>query len=171
MLTLITGGVKSGKSSFALELAREWQGEAHFIATATASDEEMRAKIRRHQEERAKLHDGPRFITSEAPLRIDGAARTAGSHMILDCITLWMANVYAHSPRPAWEPILDGFIAAAAGRGGVIVVTNEVGLGNIPMDPLSRAYNESLGNANTRLAQAADEVYLLIAGIPMKMKG
>lgn len=171
MFRLITGGVKSGKSYLALELARAWQREAQFIATATPSDEEMRAKIRRHQRERAQLQDGPRFITTEAPLRIDGAARTAGSHMILDCITLWMANVYAQDPKPAWEPILDGFIEAAAGRGEVIVVTNEVGLGNIPMDPLTRAYNEALGNANRRLAHAADEVYLLIAGIPMKMKG
>ncbi len=169
MRRLITGGIKSGKSRFALELARNWEGEVSFIATATHSDEEMSERIRRHQRERRELSGHACFVTRETGIDIESAAREAPAQIVLDCLTLWMGSVYGCNPIPQWQEMLDRFLQIA--RGELIVVTNEVGLGNIPPDSATRAYNEALGEANRRVAQAVDEVYFMVAGLPMKIKG
>ncbi len=160
MSVLITGGVKSGKSSFALELAGNWMGNLHFLATATAFDKEMEDKIRRHQEER-----DPRFITVEEPLHIEKYIKP---QMVLDCVTLWMNNIFFNEMEGEWEAILGSFLRDMDRE--TIIVSNETGFGNIPPDRISRRYNNALGTANKMIAGAVDEVYLMVAGIPLRVK-
>lgn len=161
MRTLLTGGVKSGKSSRALELARDFSpGERFFLATATAFDEEMADRIRRHREERAGA-----FTTIEEPLELAGALRP---RVVVDCVPMWLNNLFYHDRDAEAEALLDAFIAAMPEE--IVIVTNEIGMGVIPADPLSRRYGVALGRINARLAAACDRVELLVAGIPIRVK-
>jgi len=160
MKTLVTGGVKSGKSSRALELARLYSPDRWFLATATAFDDEMRDRIERHKAERASA-----FITVEEPYNIDVAVR---GRMIVDCIPMWLSNLFFAERERDWESILGRFIARWPDD--VVVVTNEIGMGVIPADPMSRRYGIALGTINARLAAAADRVELMVAGIPLRVK-
>ena len=160
MKTLITGGVKSGKSSRALELARTFSPDRWFLATATAFDDEMRDRIERHKAERTSA-----FNTIEEPIDIDTAVRP---RMIVDCIPMWLNNLFFAEREQDWEQILARFMARWPED--VVVVTNEIGMGVIPADPMSRRYGMALGLANARLAAAADRVELMVAGIPLRIK-
>jgi adenosylcobinamide kinase/adenosylcobinamide-phosphate guanylyltransferase len=160
MIILITGGVKSGKSSRALQLATQFPAPRKFLATATAFDDEMRERIERHKAERADS-----FMTIEEPIDIDKAIEDA---MILDCIPMWLNNLFFTGQQHAWEPILDRLIQRLPTH--LIIVTNETGMGVIPADPLSRQYGMVLGMANARLAAAADRVELMVAGLPLRVK-
>ncbi len=160
MSVLITGGVKSGKSSHALRIAGEWQGVKYFLATAVAFDEEMKAKILRHQEERDL-----RFVTIEEPVFID---RHVQGPMILDCVTLWMNNIFFKELEERWEEILKNFLGHM--HPDTVIVSNETGLGNIPADSMTRRYNNTLGNANKMIASAVDEVFLMVSGMPLRVK-
>ncbi len=161
MKSLLTGGVKSGKSSRALELAGDFlPGERFFLATATAFDDEMAERIRRHREERAGA-----FITIEEPIAIDAALRPS---MIVDCIPMWLNNLFFQGREGDWEAILSRFIAAMPAD--IVIVTNETGMGVIPADPMTRRYGLTLGLINARLAAAVDRVELLVAGLPLRVK-
>ena len=160
MSVLITGGVKSGKSSYALHLAEAWKSPRFYLATAVALDEEMKLKITRHQQER-----GANYITIEEPVHID---RHVHDRLVLDCVTLWMNNIFFEDLETDWETILKRFLDRM--HGDTILVTNETGLGNIPADAVSRRYNNALGRANRLIAEQADEVYMMVAGIPMRIK-
>jgi adenosylcobinamide kinase/adenosylcobinamide-phosphate guanylyltransferase len=161
MLTLITGGVKSGKSRKALELAeQEFLQPKYFLATAECIDDEMRERIRRHREER-----GGAFRTIEEPVYID---RHCKNNLIVDCITVWIGNILHYRKEEEWERILTSFLEGC--EGNTIVVTNETGMGNIPADPESRTYNRLLAHANRLIAREADIVYLMVSGIPLKVK-
>lgn len=160
MSVLITGGVKSGKSSYALQMAERWKGDKFFVATAEAFDDEMKAKILRHQEER-----DPSFTTIEEPIYID---RHVQGPMILDCVTLWMNNIFFREMENAWEGILGRFLDRMSRD--TVIVSNETGLGNIPAESMTRRYNNTLGNANKMIAAAVDEVYLMVSGIPLRVK-
>lgn len=160
MRVLLTGGVKSGKSSRALELARDFTPDRWFLATATPFDDEMRERIRRHKAERAAD-----FVTVEEPIDIDAAAR---ERMVVDCVPMWLNNLFFAGREDDWEPILDRLIARLPRD--IVIVTNEIGMGVIPADPMSRRYGMALGRANAKLAAAVDSVELLIAGIPMRVK-
>jgi adenosylcobinamide kinase/adenosylcobinamide-phosphate guanylyltransferase len=171
MILLITGGVKSGKSSRALELARrEWAFPVSFIATAEALDEEMRLRILRHREERARLGPGggEGFITLEEPLELDRAMAAAGPRAVVDCIPMWINNLMYYKREGEFPAILEAFILRMR---ECIVVTNETGLGNIPFDETARRYNLLLAEANRKIAAAADRVELMVAGIPLRIKG
>ena len=164
MITLITGGVKSGKSSRALELARkQFQKPIHFIATAEALDEEMRIRIARHREER-----GEDFETYEEPVDIDKAIITAGSNTVLDCIPVWVNNLIYYNRESEFSIILAAFLFNISRN--CIVVTNETGLGNIPFDETTRRYNTLLAEANRKIAAVADVVEFMVSGIPLKVK-
>ncbi|MDR1949130.1 MAG: bifunctional adenosylcobinamide kinase/adenosylcobinamide-phosphate guanylyltransferase [Spirochaetaceae bacterium] len=169
MILLITGGVKSGKSSRALEIVqREWQFPVSFIATAEALDEEMRLRIARHREERARLSPGGEgFITIEEPVELDRAIAAAGPRAVVDCIPMWINNLMYYKREGDFPSILENFIR---GMGDCIVVSNETGFGNIPFDEATRRYNLLLAEANRQIAAAADAVELLVAGIPLKVK-
>ncbi|MBU0954862.1 MAG: bifunctional adenosylcobinamide kinase/adenosylcobinamide-phosphate guanylyltransferase [Spirochaetes bacterium] len=160
MRTLLTGGVKSGKSSRALELAEEFPAERYFLATATAFDEEMAERIRRHQAERQG-----QFITIEESCDIHLQLRNA---MVVDCIPMWLNNMFFTGREQEWEIVLDAFIAALPQD--IIIVSNEINMGIIPADPLSRRYGMALGIANSRLAKACDHVELMVSGLSLRLK-
>ncbi len=160
MRTLITGGVKSGKSRHALSIALEFPSPRHFLATAEAFDEEMRDKIRRHQDERAG-----QFITIEEPLALQPALR---ERMILDCIPLWLNNMFHYGKESEIDVAIEGLIAALPCD--IVIVTNEIGMGFVPADALSRRYGNILGRVNARLAAACDRVILMVSGIALTIK-
>lgn len=170
-LTLITGGIRSGKSAYALELARERHaGQKCFIATAEALDEEMRLKIARHQAER-----GADFSTVEEPLHLSEAVRRAQAECVLiDCLTLWTSNLlYKLEAEPSRiDGEIENFLRALEARQrDIVIVTNEVGFGLIGDNVLSRKFVNLLGSLNRRVAERADEVILMISGIPTRVKG
>jgi adenosylcobinamide kinase/adenosylcobinamide-phosphate guanylyltransferase len=173
MIRLITGGVKSGKSKRALDLALQWNLEKYtpdnhisFIATAEALDEEMKTRIRRHKQERAVYN----FETIEAPLDLAIATLRGGSHIIVDCLTMWVNNVIHYKWEADFERTLSAFIEGLRGKEEAVVVSNETGLGNIPADKLTRRYNLLLAEATRRTADAADSVEFMVAGLPLKVK-
>lgn len=161
-MVLITGGVKSGKSSLALTLARQQPAPRVFIATGVAMDDEFKQRIEIHRRER-----GADFILHEEPTEIMRPLEhvKAGVYVI-DCITLWVNNLlyYKHNT----DEYCGKLITALTGR--EIIVTNEVGWGVIPDNALSRQYIDTLGAVNKALAQHADTVYLMASGIPMRIK-
>lgn len=183
-LTFILGGARSGKSRFALRLAATSKRSVAFIATATASDQEMVERIRRHRAERPGD-----WYTFEEPLRLGWAIQQAASVadvLLLDCLTLWLSNLLLSQGRAESEiapvsPELEAHVlgeverllqAARALRPDqqLIVVSNEVGLGIVPFSPLGRGYRDLLGLVNQRLARAAARAYFLIAGLPLDLK-
>lgn len=171
MIHLVTGGARSGKSRFVLEEAeRTVVGPLAFVATAEALDDDMVDRIRRHREER-----GPRWTTLEAPLAPEAALDTPGpAGFVVDCLTLWVSNLLfgPHAGDPAGLDARTRAFAAHLARMDrpVWVVTNEVGLGIVPADPLARTYRDGLGRANQAVAAVADRVTLLVAGLPLTVK-
>ena len=164
---LITGGVKSGKSRRALEIAKsEWSFPVSFIATAEAMDEEMRCRIEKHQKEREDLA-GSGFITVEEPLELDKAIAAAGSRVLVDCVPMWVNNLLYYKREKDFDRILEAFLQNTK---DCIVVTNETGMGNIPFDEYTRRYNLLLAEANRRIAAAANRLELMVCGIPVRVK-
>lgn len=164
MLTLILGGARSGKSTRALALAT---GRVLFVATAEALDDEMVARIATHRAERPVHWD-----TLEEPRDIAGALRARGDQydtVVIDCLTLWVANVMELGGTPAeWvEPVIAAY---RAGRANWVVISNEVGLGIVPDNSLARRYRDALGAVNQLVAAAADRVTLLVAGLAVELK-
>jgi len=174
-LTLILGGARSGKSSFAEQIARESGKAVTFIATATAGYDEMAERIRNHRASRPS-----NWQTLELPLAL-GQSLTSplAEVVIVDCITLLVTNVLFSLPDDTPAEVLmnklrveiDELIAAQARLGGQwLLVSNEVGLGLVPPYPLGRVYRDALGWANQQLARAAHRVIFMVAGIPMMVK-
>ncbi len=141
-------------------LADSFPGERFFLATATAFDDEMKDRIARHREERSAS-----FTTIEEPTAIDRAVR---NNMVLDCIPMWLNNMFFTEREAQWPAVLDAFLAALPAN--IVIVSNETNMGLIPADPLSRRYGMALGIANAKIAAACDAVEFLIAGIPIKIK-
>ena len=174
-VTLVTGGARAGKSRHAMAL-REDDRRLTYIATAEALDDDMRQRIARHRAERP-----PGWATVEAPLALAGALRSCpdDSSVIVDCLTVWVSNLLLGAEagagtREPWYPAdeVEELVAALAGRRRpVVVVTNEVGLGVIPPTPLGRVYRDALGKVNQRLAETAGRVVLMVAGVPLVIKG
>ncbi|VDC30008.1 bifunctional adenosylcobinamide kinase/adenosylcobinamide-phosphate guanylyltransferase [Pseudogemmobacter humi] len=166
-LTLVTGGARSGKSHYAERLARAPGLALRYIATGQAFDAEMEERIARHREER-----GPGWQTFEAPLDPGPALAGAApdSVTLFDCATLWLTNhlLAEHDLTAETDRLLA---ALAAAPGPVIVVTNEVGQGIVPGDPLSRRFRDEQGRLNQRLARAAGLVVAVICGLPLALKG
>ncbi|MDR1587009.1 MAG: bifunctional adenosylcobinamide kinase/adenosylcobinamide-phosphate guanylyltransferase, partial [Treponema sp.] len=166
MIIFITGGVKSGKSRRALDLAiAEWKPSAQnpvsFIATAEALDGEMKTRVMRHQEERRRLAGEGALTLIEEPLELDRALAAAGERALVDCIPMWINNLMYNKREEDFPRILDSFIA---GLKSCVIVSNETGLGNIPFDENTRRYNLLLAEANRKIAAAADTVELMVAG-------
>jgi adenosylcobinamide kinase/adenosylcobinamide-phosphate guanylyltransferase len=182
---LILGGARSGKSAFAERLAAESGRSVAFIATATASDDEMRERIAHHRAARPAW-----WQTIEEPLDIALAVRHAAvlaDVLLLDCITTWLGNwmtqqdyaahhalllagkLQDNQALSAIDALLDAVVSLPENK-TLIAITNEVGLGIVPDHPLGRAYRDTLGYVNQRLAQAADRVYLMVAGMAFDIK-
>ena len=176
-ITLILGGARSGKSSYAQRLAEEFGKSVTFIATAQALDDEMAARIQKHQTDRPSTWE-----TLEIPFDIASCVRQIKSNVvILDCITLMITNLmmqYVNDDLVEEEPFLaavqeeiDEFIEAVQQPGqDWFIVSNEVGLGLVPPYQMGRAYRDALGWANQRLAREADHVLFMVAGLPMVVK-
>lgn len=176
-LVLVLGGARSGKSAFAQRLAASLDGPVVYVATAQAGDEEMRSRIARHRRARPK-----QWRTVEAPQglsrRLSQLARRSGT-LVVDCLSLYVANLLdPFSERPASPAAKRAVLKevravlreARRWEGTVIVVSNEVGQGVVPPTPLGRAYRDLLGEANQLVAGRADEVYWMVAGIPVRVK-
>ena len=175
-LVFILGGARSGKSSYAQKLAQGSGKSVTFIATGQALDEEMSARIKKHRKDRPV-----NWVTLEIPLNIAETLRTnpiKTDVVLLDCITLLVNNLFMQYVRndtvdenrsqQAVQKELNDLIACIREqKQRWIVISNEVGLGVVPAYQMGRAYRELLGWANERLAREADEVYWMVAGIPV----
>jgi len=166
---LIGGGTRSGKSSFAVSLGLRLGNRRAFIATATTSDDEMRARIDRHRQDR-----GGAFVTVEEPVELAGALRalTACDVVVVDCVTHWLSNRLIRGATV--DAILADVDAVAAAleerRFHAVLVTNEVGMSVHPHTALGRAFVEVSGWANQRLSRVADNVYLAVMGTVLQVR-
>ena len=169
MLTLILGGARSGKSRLALQRAEATGKPVSFIATAQAQDAEMAARIARHQAERPAD-----WITIEAPLDLAGAIHSAKAGcIVVDCLTLWLTNCLCQPDPAAFDGARVALLAALAARrdDDLILVGNETGLGIIPLGELTRRFVDEAGWLNQDIAQLADDVVFVAAGLPLILKG
>jgi adenosylcobinamide kinase/adenosylcobinamide-phosphate guanylyltransferase len=168
-IALIGGGVRSGKSDFALERALAVAGPVALIATAQALDDEMRARIDTHRATRPE-----RVATVEEPLALAEALADLppDAAVVVDCLTLWVTNLLLADLDDAAIRARFGALAAAllAREGLTVLVTNEVGMGIVPADALSRRFRDLAGNLHAQLAGIADEVYLGTMGLLLRLR-
>jgi adenosyl cobinamide kinase/adenosyl cobinamide phosphate guanylyltransferase len=162
-LTFLLGGARSGKSALAVELASQWDGPVTVIATAEAGDAEMVERIARHREERP-----PGWTTVEEPVELASAIELAPADaaVVVDCVSLWVANVLDGDV----EILNERVVAAAKQRARAIVVSNEVGLGVVPVSALGRRYRDVVGRVNAQWAAAADEAAFVLAGKMLRLQ-
>jgi adenosylcobinamide kinase / adenosylcobinamide-phosphate guanylyltransferase len=164
-VTLVLGGARSGKSRFAETLA---VGEKHYIATAQAFDDEMRERIAAHQAQR-----GGGWVTHEAVVELPEMLTQVmadGRFVLVDCLTLWLSNVMLADQD--WRGDLEALLTRLrAALGTVVLVSNEVGMGLVPETPLGRAFRDAQGIVNSRVAEVADSVVFVVAGLPLALKG
>ncbi|MNO26944.1 Bifunctional adenosylcobalamin biosynthesis protein CobP [compost metagenome] len=181
MIVMVTGGARSGKSSFAERWCMKHGSSGIYVATAQAFDEEMKERIALHQHQRAE--SGFRWSTMEEPLQIvellDRLAMPGQSGdqvVLIDCLTLWLTNVLlaAEEQQDADQVILREMDRLAetveAYQGHLVMVTNEVGSGIVPEYPLGRKYRDLAGMLNRKMAQISDQVFLVTAGIAIELK-
>ena len=170
-VTLVLGGVRSGKSRYAQQLA-EQASCVVFVATAKITDDEMRAKIQRHREDRPKD-----WVTVEESLEL---AKVLAEHemdcevIVVDCLTIFAANLMeaVGEDSSAFASRVDALCAALqAIQCNIVLVSNEVGSGVHPSHALGRRYRDLLGEINQRVARVADDVVLMVAGLPLALKG
>ncbi len=179
-LTLILGGARSGKSTHAEQLAAERGQQILYVATAQAWDDDMAARIANHRAQRPST-----WQTVEAATDVATAIATALAEqpqidlVLLDCLTLLANNILITLPEEATEHVAAAALAnevtalcqlQTQTNIGLIVVSNEVGLGIVPAYPLGRLYRDALGRANQQLAAVADEVLFMVAGLPMRVR-
>jgi adenosylcobinamide kinase/adenosylcobinamide-phosphate guanylyltransferase len=168
-LTLLLGGARSGKSKLAVRAAQAWEGSVLFVATGTAEDAEMAARIERHRAERPAG-----WATLEEPTALTEAVRGAdpGTCVVVDCLSLWVANLL----RLGWDDERVEAEAEAAARvaaereAQTVVVSNEVGLGIVPETALGRRYRDLLGRVNGIFAAAADDPFFVVAGRKLRLE-
>ena len=163
---LVTGGARSGKSALAERLALGLGVPVLYVATAEAGDAEMAERIARHRARR-----GADWITVEEPFDLLGVLRAPdpGRPALVDCLTLWLSNLMLAGRD--WEGPVRDLAAALPGLSApVVLVTNEVGAGIVPENALARRYRDAAGWMNQTVAAAADEVFLSVAGCPVRVK-
>jgi adenosylcobinamide kinase / adenosylcobinamide-phosphate guanylyltransferase len=165
-IILITGGARSGKSVRAEARARAFAGKPVYVATAEALDGEMRERIAGHRARR-----GSEWIEHETPLELVPAlkATDGGGARLVDCLTLWLSNLM-HAERDWSKETTQLAEMLRAQKSPVVLVTNEVGLGIVPDNALARQFRDAAGAMNQMIAQAADEVEFVVAGLPMRVK-
>lgn len=181
MITLVTGGARSGKSGYAEQLATRSSLQVAYIATAHAGDAEMAARIERH-----RAHRPCGWLTVEEPLALGAALRAqarADRCIIIDCLTLWLTNlIVADHPGQCDVGSIDAGPRYSAERtdflgvlrtapGEIVVVSNEVGMGVVPSGALNRHFVDEAGRLNQAVAACAERVVLMVAGCPVFARG
>ncbi|MEM6464433.1 MAG: bifunctional adenosylcobinamide kinase/adenosylcobinamide-phosphate guanylyltransferase [Pseudomonadota bacterium] len=167
-LTFVLGGARSGKSGFAERLIEESGLEAVYVATGRAFDTEMEARIGVHQQRRGNM-----WRTVEEPLALADVLKdeaSEGRAVLVDCLTLWLTNLMMEErdlPTEA-QRLADGLSGLS---GAVVLVSNEVGFGIVPDNRMARDFRDHAGRLHQMIAERADQVYLMAAGLPLKMKG
>lgn len=179
--TLVLGGARSGKSACAEALALSTGREAIYIATASAEDDEMARRIAHHRERRPDA-----WVTVEEPLKLGEALDTwagPGRVVLVDCLTLWLSNlIFSGSgafPETGTVMLPPRFIVErerllatlTRPRGDIILVSNEVGMGIVPLGALTRCFADEAGRLNQSVAALSDRVLLVAAGLPLTLKG
>lgn len=169
-VTFFLGGARSGKSRLALHHAASNYDRPLYLATCEPGDPEMRARVRRHQEER-----GARWQTVEEPLSVESVLLDPdldADVVLLDCLTLWLTNVMLKLGAEQFEPRRDSLLAALRQPARpVVMVSNEVGMGIVPDSPLGREFRDLAGWLNQEVAKVADHVLFVVAGLPLVLKG
>jgi len=171
-ITFVIGGCRSGKSGFALDLAEKIPDSKRlFIATSVPKDDEMKARVARHQKER-----GPEWETIEAPIRLPEVIlenSREGNVILVDCITLWLNNLLFEDDTPSAvdEKVNKLTRALSAIECPIIMVSNEVGAGIVPENALARRFRDIAGSVNQTLAACSHRVAWVVAGIPVFVKG
>jgi adenosylcobinamide kinase/adenosylcobinamide-phosphate guanylyltransferase len=167
-LVLVLGGARSGKSGFAESLVTATGLERHYVATGQAFDQEMVERIARHRADR-----GAGWTTHEVPVDMPGhlAQIDAPDRVVLvDCLTLWVTNLMtAEMDVDAAAGILQRQLDGSSSH--IVLVSNEVGLGIVPENRMAREFRDHAGRLHQKIAAAADEVYFIAAGLPLKLKG
>ena len=165
-ITLILGGARSGKSLYAEELTRKSNCNKIYIATSEILDSEMAERVKIHKDRR---WDG--WLTIEEPIEIAKIIKSSQSAVILvDCLTLWLSNLL-HKEMDVMQKINMLIVVLKGMQAEVILVSNEVGLGIVPENALARQFRDYAGILHQKVAEIADEVVLVVAGIPVKIKG
>ena len=168
-IILVTGGARSGKSRYAEERAKQLGERLLYLATAEAEDEEMLQRITAHKKRRDQ-----RWTTVEEPMELTAALlgqRGKADCVLVDCLTLWLSNLLRRRDEKSATAKVEELIETLPQLSfHVVFVTNEVGWAIVPDNPLARAFRDLSGWANQRVAQVADEVILMIAGIPLIAK-
>lgn len=170
MIQLILGGARSGKSRYAEQLAIATKKPVVYIATATASDAEMAERIAHHQQQRPA-----EWQLRECSLDLIDALIEESQKdqtILVDCLTLWLNNQLFHFPRQDFANLFDALIKSIeSSKAEIIFVANEVGLGIIPLGEINRTFVDEAGRLNQRLAQVAERVFFIAAGLPLPLKG
>ena len=166
---LVTGGARSGKSSYAEDLAKKLCPDGSrrcYIATAEAFDDEMKARIAAHR----KRREGE-FFTVESPIELGKAiteSQEKSDVILVDCLTVWMGNLLHYNRLEQKDLLLK---ALENVKCDIVLVTNETGMGIVPANELSRAFRDEAGYLNQAVARIADNVVFMVCGLPMSVKG
>lgn len=170
-LIYITGGARSGKSGFAQQLAEQQPGKLLYIAPAQVLDAEMAERVELHRQAR-----GERWALLEEPLQLADlliSAAQGKSALLLDCVTIWLSNLFFHfaEDRSAVIAEVDKLVSVTEKLAvPLYLVSNELGSGIVPDNAMSRSFRDLAGTVNQRLAAAADEAWLVVSGLPVKLK-
>lgn len=169
-LIFITGAVRSGKSSFAIKLAKESNKQIVFLASCNPLDEEMKKRVKRHRQQRPKT-----WKTVEEPIEVAAVIEKAKKNqlIIFDCLTLWISNILLKDQKQTLiKKRIIGLIEVLKHTPAtVLVVSNEVGWGVVPENKLARSFRDIVGITHQQIAKVSDEVYLIVAGQQLKLKG
>ncbi|MEQ5833867.1 bifunctional adenosylcobinamide kinase/adenosylcobinamide-phosphate guanylyltransferase [Marinobacter sp. NFXS9] len=164
---LVLGGIRSGKTALAEQMAADSGAPVTYVATATAGDDEMARRIKRHQSLRP---DGWGLVEEPVSLGRVLDSQSSDNCLLVDCMSLWLSNLL-HAGDEVLELEKQRFIdTLSAHAGPVVIVSNEVGLGTIGMDPLTRRFCDELGWLNQALARVCDRVVMSVAGLPLTLK-
>lgn len=170
-IVLVLGGCRSGKSRYALRLAEDTPGNRKlFVATCIPQDEEMKKRVLRHQAERSNS-----WTTIEIPIDIHVPIKDYSAQadvILIDCLTIWVSNLMLDGKT--YEQLIEQVKlledALQSTKTKIILVSNEVGCGIVPDNPLARQYRDMIGEVNQRIATCANTVYWVVAGIPVEIK-
>ena len=169
-IVFITGPVRSGKSNFAVKLAKQWGKEVVFLATCRPADNEMHKRVKKHKKNRPKEW---KIIEEEIDISSIIKNYRKDSLIIIDCITLWISNLLLSGlkEKKIMKKINEFIDMLKKAKSSIIIVSNEVGWGIVPDNELARFFRDIIGIVHQKISKLSDEAYLVISGITLKIKG